>query len=71
MFFFLDPNMIFKEKPKKITNGERYELSKLIFGNNNCEDNDSDSLSCSDEESTATHTEDLIRRGITRQIGKV
>ena len=27
-------------------------------------------LSCSDGESTVTHTEDLIRRGITRQIGK-
>lgn len=74
-FFVLDPDIIFLEKAKGKKGGEKRERSmKLIFGDNSKEDCDSDSLSilsCSDGESTATHTEDLIRRGITRQIGKV
>ena len=45
------------------------ELSELIFENKS--DDESDNLSCCDGESNAVHTEDLIRRGVTRKIGKV
>ena len=40
-----------------------------MFENNSGDD--SDDLSCCDGESHDVHTEDLIRRGVTRQIGKV
>ena len=42
------------------------KLSELIFESKS--DGESDNLSCYDDESNAVHTEDLIRRGVTRKI---
>ena len=42
------------------------ELSELLFESKS--DVESDNLSCCDGESNAVHTEDLIRRGVTRKI---
>ena len=62
---FIDLGLNDKAEKKK----SDVELSELIFENKSGDE--SDDLSCCDGESNDVHTEDLIRRGVTRKIGKI
>lgn len=57
-----------KTRSKK--GGQEQQMTDLVFERNSIEDNDSDSLPCSDAESSSVYTEDLVRGGIPRTIGK-
>ena len=58
----------FQEQTERKRSDEQLELSELIFENMSGEE--SDSLSCCDGKSQAIHAENLMNRGVTRQIGK-